>query len=128
MFSYRTLSVCCAFVGPFRASSSCLQATADSVVFCTGESFPVQYCESVEVVETLPGSKTRCLLEKTMLQFTNYDLPFAENTVTDTELPEKVESIEVYHDGGRLTLLVNGKEFFYADEGTRDCHVSLDNT
>jgi hypothetical protein len=51
VFSYRTLSVCCAFVGPFRASSSCLQATADSVVFCTGESFPVQYCESVEVAK-----------------------------------------------------------------------------
>jgi hypothetical protein len=69
-------------------------------------------------------------LEKRVLRFTNYDAPSIEEAtkIDETRLPEKVESIEVYHDGGRLAIVVNGQEFFYVDEGTRDCHVCLDNT
>ena len=65
-----------------------------------------------------------------MLRFTDYDERVFErrHVETKTKLPEKIESIEVYYDGGRLALMVNGQEFFYADEGTRDCCVRLDNT
>ena len=44
------------------------------------------------------------------------------------KLPLEVTSICVSHDGGRLTIEINGEQVFYACEGTRDCTVTLDSS
>jgi hypothetical protein len=40
-------------------------------------------------------------------------------------LPEHIDSIMVVHDGGRLTIEVNGVELFYSCLGTRDCSIEI---
>ncbi len=63
-----------------------------------------------------------------MIKFTNYDarvISSAERSVA-RKLPEKVTSVEVTHDGGRLGIYINGEEYFYECEGTRDCAVTID--
>ena len=42
------------------------------------------------------------------------------------ELPDKIESIEFQHDGGRITILINDKEVYYDALHTRDCCITLD--
>lgn len=41
-------------------------------------------------------------------------------------LPERIEAIDVSHDGGRLAITINGQQIFYSCEGTRDCTITLD--
>jgi hypothetical protein len=46
---------------------------------------------------------------------------------TDPEvtLPAQIDSIRVSHDGGRLSIGVNGVELFYSSIGTRDCSIEI---
>jgi hypothetical protein len=59
-----------------------------------------------------------------MLVHDDYD---DRETYTEPEitLPEQIDSIKVYHDGGRLTIDVNGVELFYSCLGTRDCSIEI---
>lgn len=41
-------------------------------------------------------------------------------------LPERIDSISVSHDGGRLSITVNDVQVYYSCDGTRDCTVSID--
>jgi hypothetical protein len=59
-----------------------------------------------------------------MLTHMDYD---GGTTWTDPEaaLPSQVDSITVSHDGGRLSIAVNGVELFYSSIGTRDCSIEI---
>ena len=41
------------------------------------------------------------------------------------EMPERVDSVKVTHDGGRLGIYINDILAFYESEGTRDCEVVI---
>lgn len=60
---------------------------------------------------------------------THKDYDAGKEASIEWKLPEKVELIEVCHDGGRLSVYVNGVEVFNHNMtglGVRDCQVSLD--
>lgn len=44
----------------------------------------------------------------------------------DVTLPRVIESISFSHDGGRVTICVNGEEVYSAMTGTRDCNILID--
>jgi len=44
----------------------------------------------------------------------------------DYVLPERIDSIDVSYDGGRLEIRINEQCAYSACEGTRDCTVTLD--
>jgi hypothetical protein len=43
----------------------------------------------------------------------------------ETTLPENIDSIRVSHDGGRLTIEVNGVSVYYSYGDTRDCSIEI---
>lgn len=54
------------------------------------------------------------------------DFDARENKKLEGKLPEKVESISISHDGGRIEIVVNGNLMYSAMLGTRDCEISID--
>lgn len=40
-------------------------------------------------------------------------------------LPEQIDSISFTHEGGRVTVNVNGKELYSTSLGTRDCEIEI---
>ncbi len=60
-----------------------------------------------------------------MIEFEDYDDVNSETIHTEYKLPDMVSNIIVMHDGGRLTISINGLQIFYRDEGTRDCSVEI---
>ena len=65
-----------------------------------------------------------------MITFDNWDSKededHHEELFTDWVMPEKIDSIEVNHDGGRLEIVINEVVVFYRCEGTRDCSVAIE--
>jgi len=60
-----------------------------------------------------------------MIKHTNYD-EIDEHTEKPYLLPERIDTFQVMHDGGRLGIDINGSTVFYEMSGTRDCIVVLD--
>ena len=59
-----------------------------------------------------------------MIAHTDWDAAGAKKT-TAYVLPERIETITVSHDGGRLFVSINGVEVFKAYDGTRDCCIEI---
>lgn len=60
-----------------------------------------------------------------MIEHENFDEDYQAELAQDFQLPESITEICVAHDGGRLTIRINGIQVFFANEGTRDCLVTL---
>jgi len=58
------------------------------------------------------------------IEFNDWDEGTKE-LIKNIVLPEQIECIGVYHDGGRLSIDVNSVELFKRMEGTRDCSVEI---
>ena len=50
-----------------------------------------------------------------------------EVTTSIKPIPDKVDSIQFTHDGGRISISINGVEVYHTALGTRDCCILLDN-
>ena len=61
----------------------------------------------------------------TIVKHTDFDTSEVITSNPPMKMPEKVTSIFVSHDGGRLAILINGKVAYETSIGTRDCAITI---
>ncbi len=60
-----------------------------------------------------------------MIEHSDYD-DYENDLKREYVLPDRIDSIVVTHDGGRLGISINSEQAYYTCEGTRDCSITLD--
>lgn len=60
-----------------------------------------------------------------MIKHTDWDAGTEHNQ--QYLLPTRVKEISVSHDGGRISISIDGVQVYYSCVGTRDCSIVLDN-
>jgi len=58
-----------------------------------------------------------------VIEFRNYYEGYSERTHPGT-IPDNVRTVNVLHDGGRLTIEINGQVVFHTTDGL-DCQVII---
>lgn len=53
------------------------------------------------------------------------DFDSSISTTNKYSLPDKIEEIEISHDGGRISISINGQEAYRSCSGTRDCAIKI---
>lgn len=60
-----------------------------------------------------------------MIEHSDYD-DYENDIKREYVLPDRIDSIVITHDGGRLDISINSEQAYYTCEGTRDCSITLD--
>jgi hypothetical protein len=64
-------------------------------------------------------------MRKAKLKHEDFDSDGGTPVESICAIPDVIRTINFSHDGGRIEILINGKDIYKTMSGTRDCSITI---